>query len=162
MEAADKALYRSLPRHGLMAHPVLLDQKIGERAQPVCGCAAALANGSEQGRGSARRGSTQRDCHCVQTTANPSLRLPWAQVSAVTGLVRSLTWDLGKHCCSQLSNPLTLPGLSGESSLCRPSWAQPVSVSECMDPDELPLLWFFVTPSTSPKPQATVVSWRIS
>ena len=113
-----------------MAHPVLLDQKIGERAQPVCGCAAALANGSEQGRGSARRGSTQRDCHCVQTAANPSLSAALGPGECCDWASRSLTWDLGKHCCSQLSNPLTLPGLSGGQLDATPSWAQPQCLSQ--------------------------------
>ena len=50
--------------------------------------------------------------------------LPWAQVSAVTGLVGVSpgTWEsIG---CSQLSNPLTLPGLSAGQLDAAPSWAQ--------------------------------------
>lgn len=50
--------------------------------------------------------------------------LPWAQVSAVTGLVGVSpgTWEsIGS---SQLSNPLTLPGLSAGQHDTTPSWAQ--------------------------------------
>ena len=90
-----------------MAHPVLLDKKVEKWAQPVCGCAAALANGSEQGRGSAHRGSTQRDCHRVQTAANPSLRAALGPGECCDWASRSLTRDLRKlWLFSALQSPL--------------------------------------------------------
>ena len=129
------------PRHGLMAHPVLLDQKVGERAQPVCGHAAALANGSEQGRGSTRRGSAQRDCHCFQTAANPSLRVALGPGECCDWASRSLTWDLGKHWLLSAFQSPHPPWLVSRSAWHQPFMgAAPMSVPECVDSDEFLLL----------------------